>query len=193
MLLWGHSSLKAPYYVHHYRDIERPRDQHLECTMDQLALNVLWRSDKPKPGLLNKKTWDQKNVAAWSQKQNKKGKRCILGEYLRSVPLKVVNCQRATPTASTKVEPLFRGITCLTNQVTIFAIFAEMSSSPASMEAAKILDAQGSQACHSKKQADARQAYTRAIFTGIPTLLRLPRNRWPKDWQRLSLQRSFST
>ena len=66
-----------------------------------------------------------------------------------------------------------------------YAIFAEMSSSPASMEAAKILDAYGSQPRHSKEQADARQAYTQAIFTGVPTWLRLPRTRWPKDWQRL--------
>ena len=53
------------------------------------------------------------------------------------------------------------------------------------MEAAKILDAYGCQPRHSKEQADARQAYTQAVFTGIPTWLRLPRNRWPKDWQRL--------
>ena len=60
------------------------------------------------------------------------------------------------------------------------AIFSEMSSSPASMEAAKILDAFGSQPGYSKEQADARQAYTQAAFTGAPTWLRLPKDRWPK-------------
>lgn len=53
------------------------------------------------------------------------------------------------------------------------------------MEAAKILDAYGSQPGFAKQQADARQAYTQAIFTGVPTYLRLPRNRWPKHWQSL--------
>ena len=60
------------------------------------------------------------------------------------------------------------------------AIFSEMSSSPASMEAAKILDAFGSQPGYSKEQADARQAYTQAAFAGVPTWLRLPKDRWPK-------------
>ena len=62
------------------------------------------------------------------------------------------------------------------------AIFAELGSSPASMEAAKIIDVFESQPGYSKQQADARQAYTQALFTGIETWVRLPRNRWPKEW-----------
>ena len=60
------------------------------------------------------------------------------------------------------------------------AMFAELGSSPASMEAAKIIDVFGGQPGYSKQQADARQAYTQALFTGIETWVRLPRNRWPK-------------
>ena len=37
------------------------------------------------------------------------------------------------------------------------------------MEAAKIIDVFGSQPGYSKQQADARQAYTQALFTGIET------------------------
>ena len=62
------------------------------------------------------------------------------------------------------------------------AFFAELGSSPASMEAAKIIDVFGSQPGYSKQQAHARQAYTQARFTGIETWVRLPRNRWPKEW-----------
>ena len=62
------------------------------------------------------------------------------------------------------------------------AIFAELGSSPASMEAAKVIDVFGSQPGYSKQQADARQAYTQALFKGIETWVRLPRNRWPKEW-----------
>ena len=50
-----------------------------------------------------------------------------------------------------------------------YAIFSEMSSSPASMEATKILDVFGSQPGYCKEQANARQAYTQAAFTGVPT------------------------
>ena len=56
------------------------------------------------------------------------------------------------------------------------ALFAELGSSPASMEAAKLLDAFGSQPGLSKAQADAIQAYVHALFTGVPPWLSLPRN-----------------
>ena len=62
------------------------------------------------------------------------------------------------------------------------AIFAELGPSPASMEAAKIIDVFGSHPGYSKQQADAKQAYTQALFTGVETWVRLPRNRWPKEW-----------
>ena len=63
------------------------------------------------------------------------------------------------------------------------ALFAEMGSSPAAMEAAKVLDAYGSQPGFGKEQADAVQAYVQALFKGTPTWVSLPRNRWPKDWE----------
>ena len=63
------------------------------------------------------------------------------------------------------------------------AIFSELGSSPASMEAAKVIDVFGSQPGYSKQQADAKQAYTQALFKGVETWVRLPRNRWPKEWQ----------
>ena len=47
-------------------------------------------------------------------------------------------------------------------------LFGELGSSPASMEAAKILDACGSQPGFGKQQADAVQAYVQALFTGVP-------------------------
>ena len=64
------------------------------------------------------------------------------------------------------------------------ALFAELGSSPASMEAAKLLDAFGSQPGFSKAQADAIQAYIQALFTGVPTWLSLPRNRWLEHWEK---------
>ena len=63
------------------------------------------------------------------------------------------------------------------------ALFAELGSSPASMESGKILDAYGSQPGFSKQQADARQAYTQALFEGVTTWVRLPKNRWPSSWK----------
>lgn len=63
------------------------------------------------------------------------------------------------------------------------ALFSELGSSPASMEAAKFLDAFGCQPGFSKQEAEAAQAYIQALFTGLPTWLSLPRNRWPAGWE----------
>ena len=49
------------------------------------------------------------------------------------------------------------------------AIFSELGSSPSSMEAAKVIDVFGSQPGYSKQQADAKQAYTQALFKGVET------------------------
>ena len=51
------------------------------------------------------------------------------------------------------------------------------------MEAAKIIEGFGSQPNFSKQQADARQAYPQALFQGVETWVRLPRSRWPKEWE----------
>ena len=52
------------------------------------------------------------------------------------------------------------------------------------MKDAKVIDVFGSQPGYSKQQAGARQAYTQALFEGIETWVRLPRNRWPKEWDK---------
>lgn len=62
------------------------------------------------------------------------------------------------------------------------AIFGEMSSSPATMEAGKAVDYYGLFPGHNIEQADAEQAYTQARLKGIPTWVELPRERWPAHW-----------
>ena len=62
------------------------------------------------------------------------------------------------------------------------AIFAELGSSPASMQAGKAVDAYGLLHGHSVQQADAEQAYIQSVLGGTPTWVRLPRERWPASW-----------
>ena len=62
------------------------------------------------------------------------------------------------------------------------ALFAELGSSPANMEAGKALDAYGSMPGNRTSQGDGKQAYTQALTQGILNWIRLPRNRWPKEW-----------
>ena len=60
------------------------------------------------------------------------------------------------------------------------ALFSELGSSPATMEAGKAVDAYGSQPGFVNQQNDGAQAYTQALMDGVGT--RLPVDRWPKSW-----------
>ena len=64
-----------------------------------------------------------------------------------------------------------------------WAIFADLGSSPATMEAAKAADAYGLLPGHAVEQSDAEQAYTQAWLTGTATWVRLPRDQWPESWE----------
>ena len=63
------------------------------------------------------------------------------------------------------------------------AVFAELPSSPASMEASKFGDFYGCWPKHSCQAADAIQASTQARFKGTKTWVRLPRDQWPPEWE----------
>ena len=63
------------------------------------------------------------------------------------------------------------------------AIFQDLGSSPATLEAAKACDCYGLLPGHTTQQADAVQAYTQSTLRGTPTWIRLPRDRWPASWQ----------
>merc|ERR1712194_509295 len=70
------------------------------------------------------------------------------------------------------------------------AIFEEMASSPAGLEASKFADfyglirggADGSATDHVLEQSDACQAYCQALLGGTDTWVRIPPHRQPADW-----------
>ncbi|MCP3881916.1 MAG: hypothetical protein GY701_26530, partial [Sulfitobacter sp.] len=64
-----------------------------------------------------------------------------------------------------------------------WAEFADLGSSPPTMEAARALDAIGCLAGYSVKTGDARGAYTQAYLRGRPTFVALPPERWPAHWR----------
>ena len=63
-----------------------------------------------------------------------------------------------------------------------YAIFQELSSNPATMDAANAADLVSLFPGNSAMQADATQAYTQSELGGVRTWVRLPKNRWPKKW-----------
>ena len=64
-------------------------------------------------------------------------------------------------------------------------MFQELSSCPATMEAAKAADCYGLLEGHVVEQADAEQAYTQSKLGGTPTWIRIPRERWPQAWANM--------
>jgi hypothetical protein len=63
-----------------------------------------------------------------------------------------------------------------------WAEFADLGSSPPTMEASKALDAMGSLEGYNVKTGDARGAYTQSYLRGCNTWVALPADRWPKEW-----------
>eukprot|EP00972_Heterocapsa_arctica_P021647 3182846-Heterocapsa_arctica.AAC.1 len=63
------------------------------------------------------------------------------------------------------------------------AIFNELSSTPATLEASKAVDAYGLMPGHSIGQCDAEQAYVQSKLGGITTWVTLPRERWPDSFK----------
>ena len=59
------------------------------------------------------------------------------------------------------------------------ALFEELSSSPATLQAMKCVDAYGAFPGNTTQQRDAEQAYIQAKLDGTPTLVRLPRDMVP--------------
>ena len=63
------------------------------------------------------------------------------------------------------------------------AIFQDLGSSPAAVEASRAADAYGLLPGHSIQVADADQAYTQSYLEGPnKTFVGLPRERWPQSW-----------
>ena len=63
-----------------------------------------------------------------------------------------------------------------------WAIFSEIASCPASMEASRSADAFGLLPGHGIEIADGESAYTQAKLGGDLTYIRIPKERWPAHW-----------
>ena len=72
------------------------------------------------------------------------------------------------------------------------AIFEEISSAPAAMEAGRICDMYGSLPDHKLTYADGAQAYVQARLKGPATWVEIPRMHWPASWYNADGSDRFS-
>ena len=148
----------------------------------QAALDKEWQKLVDKGCWVEKKVREYEAVASKAKKDNAK---VHFGNIFEIGALKGAELKEGDPNRKYKGRSVFQG-NKVVGENSDHALFAEMSSSPASMEAGKILDVFGSQPGYVIQQADAKQAYTQALFTGVATWVRLPKNRWPKSWKGMS-------
>ena len=148
----------------------------------QAALDKEWQKLVDKGCWVEKKVREYEAVASEAKKDNAK---VHFGNIFEIGALKGAELKEGAPNRKYKGRSVFQG-NKVVDENSDHALFAEMSSSPASMEAGKILDVFGSQPGYIIQQADAKQAYTQALFTGVATWVRLPKNRWPKSWKGMS-------
>ncbi|CAE6970116.1 unnamed protein product [Symbiodinium natans] len=144
----------------------------------QASLDMEW--DK----LIKKKAWDMSTVREWddvSKEAAKKGKKAHVGKIFEICVEKGSELPKGNPLRKFKGRTVFQGNN-VRDENNDTALFSELGSSPATMEAGKVLDAYGHAPNHGVEQADGKQAYTQTTLKGADTWVRLPRERWPKEW-----------
>ncbi|CAE7497332.1 NaCP60E, partial [Symbiodinium natans] len=161
--------------------VARPvgRREILEDPKAQAALDVEWNK------LMVKKAWDMGSVREWkdvSDEAIKKGKKVHVGKVFEICVEKGSELPKGDPQRKFKGRTVFQGNN-VKDENSDQALFSELGSSPATMEAGKALDAYGHAPGNDCQQADGKQAYTQTTLKGKETWVRLPPDRWPSEWK----------
>ena len=142
------------------------------------SLDVEWKK------LENKRAWIYESVREWldiAKEAKKLGKKVHIGKVFEICVEKGSEFPAGDPLRKFKGRTVFQGNNVRDENADV-ALFSELGSSPATMEAGKVVDAYGSQPGFTAEQADGKQAYTQALMKGVDTWVELPRDWWPKDW-----------
>ena len=130
-------------------------------------------------------TWDESIVREWEQvalEARRSGKIVHVGRIFDICVEKGSELPKGDPARKFKGRVVFQGNN-VRDQNWEVAMFQDLSSCPATMEAGKACDFYGSLAGHVIQQSDAEQAYTQSRLGGDPTWVRLPKEQWPESWK----------
>jgi hypothetical protein len=139
--------------------------------------------------LVSKGAWDPKGVREWDHvagEARKLGAKAHVGRIFGIVVEKHPELPLGHPDRKFKGRLVFQANE-VRDENARYAIFAELSSNPATLEASKNVDAYGLFPGNSLQKADGEQAYIQAPFGGIKggvkTWARLPRDMWPAHFR----------
>ncbi len=128
--------------------------------------------------------WEEGKVKEWrdvaAQARNK-GTQCHVGRIFAICVEKNAELPESDPSRKFKGRVVFQGNNVRDHNWEV-ALFQELGSCPATLEAAKVADLSGLVPGHKVEQADAEQAYTQSLLGGTPTWVRLPVDQWLDSW-----------
>ena len=145
----------------------------------QEALDLEWNK------LVKKDAWLYNTVTEWkdvSNKARKSGEKVHVGKVFEICVEKGSELPVGDKLRKFKGRTVFQGNN-VRDENSDVALFSELGSSPATMEAGKSVDAYGSQPGFTVQQNDGVQAYTQATMRGVDTWVEIPNDRWPKEWK----------
>ena len=128
--------------------------------------------------------WDEALVQEWRDVRRQAlqcGTKAHIGRIFGIVVEKNHELPEHDPKRKYKGRAVFGGDN-VKDEAGSWALFQDLGSCPATMEAARAGDAYGCMPGHLVEQCDAEQAYTQAVLSGTTTWVRLPRDQWPESW-----------
>ena len=151
------------------------------------AMDAEWKK------LRDKYVWDEdiKNVRDWSdvaREARDKGIDVHLGWLFGICVEKGSELEENNPNRKYKGRVVFQGNRVI-NQNWEAAMFQDMGSSPATMDASRAADCWGCCPNHDIEMADAEQAYVQAPLRGTETWVALPDDQIPAEWWKLGFKR----
>ena len=129
--------------------------------------------------------WDESRVREWrdvATEAQRNGVVAHAGRIFDIVAAKNAELPKGHPGRKFKGRVVFGG-NQVYDQNWEVAMIQELSSCPATLEAAKVADVYGICPGLGLLQADAEQAYTQSKLGGVPTWVRLPREQRPSSWK----------
>ena len=143
------------------------------------------------PKLVQKGAWDPSGVREWqavADDARRTGEKAHVGRIFGIVVENHPELPSGHPERTYKGRLVFQGNE-VRDENAHYAIFSDLSSNPATLEASKNVDAYGLLPGNALQKADGEQAYIQAplggISGGVKTWARLPRDMWPKSFQGL--------
>eukprot|EP00959_Pyramimonas_sp_CCMP1952_P101490 2123186-Pyramimonas_sp.AAC.1 len=128
------------------------------------------------------KTWDESKLQELRDvRVEMKGKTFHIGRLFAILFEKNAELPEGHEDCTFKGRVVFDGSDVIDQNKNV-ALFHELSSCRATVQASKAADAYGLLEGHDIQRAGARQAYTQSTLGGTPTWARLPKEAWPESW-----------